>query len=210
MSAPDTRALARAERSDLAELLATLTPEQWESPSLCEGWRVRDVIAHMFSFEDMSIPAVLVRLARAGFDTDRANAAMVASYADHTPEQLTARVREHLDPAGITAQFGGRIALTDALIHHQDILRPLGVRRTIPDDRMLAALDFAKGARPLGAPKRILGLTLRATDLDWSTGTGPVVEGPAEPLLLALAGRDVALDELTGPGRPILADRLRG
>ncbi|MGD9529370.1 MAG: maleylpyruvate isomerase family mycothiol-dependent enzyme [Dehalococcoidia bacterium] len=209
MTSPtDTRSLARAERCDLADLLATLTTEQWEAPSLCAGWRVRDVVAHMFSYEDLSMAAVLGRLVRSGFNADRVNAAGVAAYADHTPEELVVRVRAHLDPSGLTATFGGRIALTDGLIHHQDILRPLGLHRAIPDERMVTVLEFAQTARPIGAARRTQGLTLRATDLDWTTGTGPVVEGPSEPLLLAMAGRRGVVRELSGPGRHTLAERL--
>jgi uncharacterized protein (TIGR03083 family) len=208
-SPTDTQTLARAERADLAELLATLTPEQWQAPTLCARWRVRDVVAHMFSYEDLSLPAVLGQLVRGGFNLDRVNEAGVAAYADHTPEQLVARVKAHLDPSGLTAKFGGRIALTDGLIHHQDIRRSLGLHRRIPPERMLTVLDFARTARPIGAAKRIHGLTLRATELDWTTGTGPVVEGPSEPLLLAMAGRRGVIDELSGPGQQTLAKRLR-
>ncbi len=118
------------------------------------------------------------------------------------------RVRSHLDPSGLTAKFGGRIALTDGLIHHQDIRRPLGLHRPIPAERMVEALAFGSTARPIGAAKRIQGLTLRATDVDWQTGSGPLVEGPAEPLLLALAGRPGVVGELSGPGQPTLAERL--
>jgi uncharacterized protein (TIGR03083 family) len=200
--------LARAERSDLADLLATLTPEQWEAPSLCAGWRVRDVVAHMFGYEGVSLPGLFGRVLRAGMNPDRANEVEVQAYAHHTPEQLLGRVRQHLEPSGVTAKFGGRIALTDGLIHQQDIRRPLGLPRPIPDERMAVVLDFARTARPIGAAKRISGLTLVATDVDWTAGDGPVVEGPAEPLLMAMAGRRGAIDELTGPGQPTLAERL--
>jgi len=113
-----------------------------------------------------------------------------------------------LRPRGLTAAFGGRIALTDALIHHQDIRRPLGLTRAIPAERLLTALDFAKTARPIGAAKRIRGLTLIATDHDWRHGTGPEVHGPAESLIMAMAGRHSVVGELDGPGVPTLATRM--
>ena len=71
-------------------------------------------------------------------------------------------------------------------------------------------LEFAKTAPTIGAAKRIRGLTLTATDLDWTTGQGPRVEGPAEPLLMALAGRRGMTSELSGPVVPVLAERIRG
>jgi uncharacterized protein (TIGR03083 family) len=180
-STEDTMSQAHAERSDLADLLRTLTPEQWEAPTLCASWRVRDVVAHMFSYEELSMLSVVGRLLRAGLDSDRANEIGVAACADCTPDELLTMVNQHLDPSGLTAKFGGRIALTDGLIHHQDIRRPLGLQRIIPPERLVTALDFARTARPIKAAKRIQGLSLVATDAEWSTGAGPVVEGPAEP-----------------------------
>ncbi len=73
---------------------------------------------------------------------------------------------------------------------------------------MLAALRFAPGAPPIGAAKRVRGLTFAATDLAWTTGKGPAVEGPGEALLMAMAGRPAALPELSGPGHATLAARI--
>jgi uncharacterized protein (TIGR03083 family) len=200
--------LARAERADLAELLATLTPAQWDTPTLCGAWRVRDVVAHMFSYEDLSLVGAVGLFLKGGLRLDRVNEIGVAAYADRSTDDLLARVKNHLEPSGLTTNFGGRIALTDCLIHHQDIRRPLGLAREIPAERMLVVLEFARTAPPLRAAKRIRGLTLVATDLGWRSGTGPVVEGLSEPLLLAMAGRPLAVGELTGPGQTILAERL--
>ncbi|QJY50549.1 maleylpyruvate isomerase family mycothiol-dependent enzyme [Pseudonocardia broussonetiae] len=201
-------ALARDERADLADLLATLTPAQWDAPSLCAGWRVRDVVAHMFSYEELSTVGLVARFVRGGILPDRVNGAGVAAYAGRSPDDLLALVRDHQQPRGLTAGFGGRIALTDGVIHQQDIRRPLGLPREIPADRLRVALDFARTAPTIGAAKRVRGLALAATDLDWSAGTGPVVEGPAESLLMAIAGRRGTAQELTGPGQPVLAARV--
>jgi hypothetical protein len=78
----------------------------------------------------------------------------------------------------------------------------------VPAERLAAALPFARVAPPIRAFSRARGLRLIATDVGWTSGSGPVVEGPAEPLLLAMAGRADALDELSGPGQAILADRV--
>jgi uncharacterized protein (TIGR03083 family) len=207
-SGPETMRLARDERADFADFLATLTPEQWDSSTLCTQWRVRDVVAHMFSYEDLGMLALVRRFAAGRFNADRVNAIGVAGYADHSPDDLLARVREHLQPSGLTARFGGQIALTDGLIHHQDIRRALDLPRDVPPDRVQAALRFAPGAPPIGAAKRIRGLRLAATDLDWTTGDGPTVEGPGEAMLMAMAGRPAALREVSGPGKPTLADRI--
>ena len=206
--AVDAASLAREERTDLADFLTTLTPEQWESPSLCDGWRVRDVVAHVFGYEDLGLRRLLGRVVSGGLNLNRVNAAGVARDADRTTQDLIRRARDHLEPRGVTAMFGGRIALTDALIHHQDIRRPLGKLRDIPPERLRGALDFALTAPPLRARKRVRGLELVATDIGWRAGEGPRVEGPAEALLMAIAGRPIAAGELTGPGQPMLAARL--
>jgi uncharacterized protein (TIGR03083 family) len=209
-TAVDPMTLARDERADLAELLAGLSPEQWEAPTLCTRWRVRDVVAHMFSYDDLGKAGVVGRFLHGGLNPDKVNQVGVDAYADRTPADLLALVRSHQQPRGLTAGFGGRIALTDGVIHHQDIRRSLGLPREIPDDRLRCALDFGRTARPIGAKKRVQGLTLTATDLDWSAGDGPVVEGPAESLLMAMGGRRGIVDELSGPGLPTLAERIGG
>lgn len=206
----DAMRLAREERADLAGFLATLSPDQWDAPSLCVGWRVRDVVAHMYSYEELGPVGLVGRFVRGGLLPDRVNAAGVAAYADRSPDELLALVRQHQQPRGLTAGFGGKIALTDGVIHHQDIRRPLGLPRTIPPERMRTVLDFARTAPTIGASKRGRSLTLTATDLDWTAGSGPVVEGPAESLLMAIAGRRGVVGELAGPGRSTIADRIGG
>jgi uncharacterized protein (TIGR03083 family) len=200
-------AMAMAERADIAELLGSLTPQQWQARTLCQEWRVRDVVAHMFSYEELSTLGLIGRFVKGPFTRGGANAVALADYANRTPEQLLALVRAHQRPCGLTAGFGGRIALTDGTIHHQDIRRPLGRPRQIPTERLITVLEFAKTAPTIGAKKRIRGLTLTATDLDWTTGQGPEVTGPGESLLMALAGRRGITSELSGPGRPELARR---
>jgi len=206
----DVMELARAERADLAELLAALTPQQWQAPSLCEGWRVRDVVAHVLSYEELDGAGLARRLARGRFLLGRANAAGVIDYAEYTPQQLLELLERSMRPRGLTAVFGGRIALLDAMVHQQDIRRPLGIVRDIPAERLRAALNFARIAPPIGAPWRTRGLHLLAADLDWSAGHGDEVRGAAESLLMAMAGRRGVTDELTGPGQLTLSRRTSG
>ena len=201
-------AMATAERAELADLLGTLTPEQWDGPTLCDDWSVRDVVAHMFSYDELTPLGTVGRMVKGRLAPGGPNALGIAAYADRSPDQLVALAKEHLRPRGLTAGFGGRIALCDGTIHHQDIRRPLGLARQIPADRMHVTLEFAKTAPLIHSKKRIKGLTLVATDLDWRTGDGPAVEGRAESLLMALAGRRGVTDELTGPGLPTLVDRI--
>ena len=202
--------MAHDERAELVDLLVTLTPEQWDAPTLCTRWRVRDVVAHVFSYDELSTLGLVGRLLRSGLNPERANAVGVAAYVDRSPDELIALAKNNLQPRGLPARFGGRIALTDGTIHQQDIRRSLGLPRQIPPERLAVVLEFAKTAPPIHAANRIRGLTLTSTDLDWTTGDGPLVEGPAEPLLMALAGRRDVTGELSGPGVPVLAERIGG
>lgn len=206
----DLKPLARDERADLAAFLETLTPEQWDAPSLCDKWRVRDVVAHMISYEDLSVRGLAERVAKGRFMLNRTNAVGVAGYGARTPDELLALLKERLQPRGLTAGLGGMIALTDGVIHHQDIRRPLGVSREIPAERLLAALRGAWSTPVIGGFWRARGVRLVATDLDWSKGSGAEVRGPAEALLMVVAGRRGIVQELSGPGRQRLAARVEG
>lgn len=200
--------LARAERADLLALLASLEPHQWDGPTLCAGWRVRDVVAHMISYEGLGRRELFRRFARGRLLLGRVNDIGVAESRDAGPDELLARLEQRLEPDGLTAGFGCRVALLDAMIHQQDIRRPLGATRTIPAERLLPALSFARFAPPIGAFWRARALRLVATDLDWSAGRGPEVRGPAESLLMAISGRHGIVDELTGPDQATLAARI--
>jgi uncharacterized protein (TIGR03083 family) len=201
--------LAREEREDLADFLAGLTPEQWERPSLCAGWRVRDVAAHVVSFEEMTPRQLTTRLVKGRLQMDRINGLGVSDLADDSTEQLIALLRDNAEPRGMGAGFGGRVALTDNMIHQQDIRRALGLARTIPVERVCAALDFVRYSPTIRGALRVRGVRLVATDADWSHGKGPEVRGPGEALLMVMAGRPAALADLDGPGVPTVAARLR-
>jgi uncharacterized protein (TIGR03083 family) len=204
----DTMDLARQEREDFAALLTDLSPEQWEAPTLCDHWRVREVAAHVISYDELDRLGLVARFAKGWFLLDRINAVGVADYATRSPQQLSELIRVHAEPSGLTAGFGGMIALVDGMIHQQDIRRPLGLPRDIPAERLLPALSFAVTAPTIRGFWRTRGVRLVATDLDWSTGRGPDVRGPAEAMLMVMAGRRGVVGELSGPGQPKLADRL--
>ena len=200
--------LARAERADLLELLSGLTPEQWRAPSLCAGWSVHDVVAHVLSYDELTGRQLAGRFLRGRFRVDRVNALGLQEYSTRTPAELIALLVSHLTPAGLTAGMGGRIALTDGMIHQQDIRRPLGLRRTIPAERLVPALRTALFAPTLLGVLPVRDVRLVATDLDWVFGRGPEVRGTAEAILMTMAGRGAAVADLTGPGVERVARRL--
>ena len=197
--------MATAERTDLADLLTTLRPAQWEAPSLCEGWRVRDVVAHVMSF-DVSLLRMFRRAVRGRIF--HINQVGVDELALLSTDDLLDKLRAHLRPEGLAAIFGGRLALLDVTIHHQDIRRPLGLPREIPAERLRLVLDCSMRSLELPTWRIARGVHLITSDLDWSHGSGPEVSGPAEAMLMAITGRSCVVGELTGPGQPVVAARL--
>lgn len=201
--------MARDERAEMADFLASLQPEQWDHPTLCTRWRVRDVVAHVISYEEHGWTDLVKRVAKAGFRPGRVNQVALSDYVSRDPQDLVEFFRQHVTPRGTTAGFGGGIALVDGLVHHQDIRRPLGRPRAIPAERLLYALPFAITSPPLRGFWNMRGVRLIATDVDWSRGRGPEARGTAEAALMVLAGRRGVAGELTGPGASILQQRLR-
>jgi uncharacterized protein (TIGR03083 family) len=198
--------MAQAERVDLLAFLTTLSPPQWSAPSLCDRWTVKDVVAHAISYEELGVAGLIRRFAKGR--VVRANEVGVAEFAALSPDELIDFLGHHLRPRGLTAGFGGMIALVDGTIHHQDIRRALGQPRTIPDRRLKRVLELVPGNPRLGAGRRIKGLRLQANDVDWAHGSGPDVTGPGEALLMAMAGRPDALPDLDGSGHAMLTARL--
>jgi uncharacterized protein (TIGR03083 family) len=204
----DTMTMAAQERAEFACLLDTLTPQQWATPSLCAGWTVHDVVAHAISYEGLGPREVFARVAKGRFYPAGANAVGLADYRERSPAELIELFRKYPRPRGLTASFGGLIALTDGMMHQQDIRRPLGLRREIPDERIAPVLRFALFAPVIRGILRVHGVRLVATDLDWSFGSGPEASGPAESLLMVIGGRRGVVSELSGPGTAKLIERI--
>ena len=200
--------LAEDERSDLLVFLEGLERDQWDAATLCGEWSVRDVVAHVVSYEELPTRQIAALFARHRMSFARANAVALDDLTGLEPPALLDRLRRNLRPTGVSTAFAGRIALTDCLIHHQDIRRGLGIQREVPAERLLAVLRFLPFALPLPARRHMRGLRLAATDLAWSRGSGPLVSGPGEALVMAVAGRAAALDDLSGPGLSILVQRV--
>jgi uncharacterized protein (TIGR03083 family) len=199
------RALARLERAEFADLLGGLTPEQWNVPSLCDGWTVRDVATHSIAYLGQSRTRLIVNMIHSRFDIDRLNARGVGDYAGLEPEELTELMRQGVEPSGAAALYGGRVALIECLIHQQDIRRPLGQPRTIPEDRLRVSLNYARISPVIGGARRTRGVRLVASDMDWSAGRGPEIRGAGEALLLAMTGRSATVvAELGGEGLALL------
>ncbi len=193
-----------AEQEEFVTLSAGLTDEQWALTSLCPQWTVRQTVVHVAWHIHLGPREAL----GAGLSTlvhgpARTNARQIARDETRSTESLV----EWLATPGQC----NRVYLGELVIHQQDIRRPVGIVRQIPAERLTPIFDFCltRGSATLapGARKRAVGLGFVATDMDWSAGEGPEVRGPGEALLMAINGRASALDDLQGPGVPILASR---
>ena len=199
--------VVHAERRALAADLGTLTDGQWDTPSLCREWTVRDVVAHLTATAKIGGARFLPKLAASGFSLGRMQAKDIAVERGESPKDALARfeaqVTSTLHPPGPMATWLGEI-----VIHGEDIRRPLGMGHAHATEAVVRVAEFYKGSNlVIGAKRRIRGLTLLATDADWSYGQGPEVTGPVLSLLLAMTGRVQALDELSGEGVAVLRAR---
>jgi uncharacterized protein (TIGR03083 family) len=204
-----TWALIHSERKAVADTLAGLTPAQWEARSLCAGWTIRDMAAHVLVGAEQTPGRFMRGIAASGFRFDEMTKRDVRSLASLTPEQLVDRLGQRTSttnhpPAPVMAMLG------EVVVHGEDIRQPLGLAGTVADDAANACLQmYTKASFPVGGRKRIGGLRLAATDTGWSYGTGPEVSGPAMSLLLAMTGRAAGLGKLAGDGVATLSERVR-
>ncbi len=199
--------VVHAERRALAADLADLTPEQWATPSLCTGWSVHDVLAHMVATAKETPPRFLVGMLTSGFRLSRMTEKRIAEERAGGPAATLAAFRAV--ETATSAPPGPKLSwLGEALVHSEDIRRPLGIPHEYPLASVTAVTDFYASSNVLiGGKNRVAGVTLQATDTDWTHGSGPLVTGPARALMLATTGRKAALDELSGPGLETLRSR---
>jgi uncharacterized protein (TIGR03083 family) len=201
-----------AERTEFADLCDSLTPEQWETQSLCGAWRVRDVVGHVTGGANLSAARAVLTLFKYGFRLGPMLEKTAIEAGSVPTPQLAAEIRATIGTRKTPPGVKPAGVLTDNVVHQQDVRRVVGVPRTIATDRLRIALDETKNASMSVLPgkKRIAGLHLRATDMDWETGDAgtPEITGTGEALLLAIAGRGVALGDLSGTGVETLRSRL--
>lgn len=199
--------LVHAERTALADQLAELTDQQWATRSLCDRFTVREVLAHLTASASLNPVRWLAGVIRCRFDFDRMVALRLAEQLGPTPADTLARFRRLLTsttkpPVPAVAMLG------EAVVHGEDIRRPLGIRRDYPITTLTTVADFYQGSDlVVPAKSRVRGLRLTATDSDFTTGSGPTVSGPTLALIMAMTGRTACYADLDGDGVPTLRDR---
>lgn len=195
--------MIEAERLSLADLLETLSPEQWEAQSLCAEWRVRDVAAHVAMTPDgLGWWPILTGVAKARGDVWAFGRDVAREHARRPVDDIVTELRRGAASRNMPAATNAKNILLDAIVHGQDVAVPLGIERPVPVEAAVAGFErtWSMGW-PFHARKRLRGLRLVATDAPIDVGEGEVVEGRVGDLLLLATGRtDAAVRRLAGPG----------
>ncbi|GII06108.1 maleylpyruvate isomerase family mycothiol-dependent enzyme [Planobispora takensis] len=211
MNQQEIWAALEIERRSLADMFDGLSPGDWERPSLCEGWRVRDVAAHLAMSVEIKVGPALVEFLRARGSFNRMIRDSAVRYAQRRPiGDIIEEVRESATSHRRAPTTKPLDPLFDALVHGQDVAVPLRIERPMPMEaaRVCATHIWERGF-PFHPQRRLRGLRLVAIDSDWAVGEGEVVQGPLQALLLLMSGRSAAaLPELGGAGMPALSSRI--
>ena len=189
------------QRQTLFHDLEALTPSDWQVPSLCPGWDVHDVLAHLIDSAKTTRWGFVRRMVSAGFDFDRDNAVGVTRERATDPKDTLTRFRAVImstttPPAALATR------LVEVFVHGEDIRGPLGIAGDYPAEPVAEALRYqVKTSIKMGGGKESAQRwRLVASDTPFKHGQGPEVRGPAIALLLGVSGRPVESAELTGPG----------
>lgn len=200
-----------AQRTSLTDLLEHLADDEWLQPSLCAGWTVRDVAAHL-TLQQLGPGATLGMMFKWQGSLDRTIQHVARRRAvTLTTRQIIAEIRGMIGSRRHTFGVTYLETLTDILVHSQDIALPLGRRLGMPPEVAAVAASRVLSMRwppPLPSARKMAGIRLSATDTSWSAGDGPEVRAPMAALLLVCCGRLAALPQLSGEAAPDLAARL--
>jgi uncharacterized protein (TIGR03083 family) len=195
------RDLISAERRELADLLASLSDEQWDAPTLCDGWAVRHVVAHVTMPFRYSTPRFIVRIALAGGSFQRMSDGVARKDGALPRATLISGLADNIGHPWKPPGDGYENALTHDVIHGLDISRGIGLELPVQPAAMKAVLDTISGPKSMTYfGVRLDGVRLEATDVGWSRGDGKVIAGSGQDLALLMTGRGRAARNLTGPG----------
>ena len=198
-------------RVEIADFLDSLDPEQWHAPTLCQGWTVRHVAAHLIQPMLVGFGRFFLVAVRHRGNTPATVDHFTRAIARREPSELIALLRRHASDKVNPPRVGPIGPFAETCIHLRDIARPLNLTANARQEDWADLITYLTSPNPapsLTTPQRTTGLMLVATDADWRHGTGPRVAGSLEALSMAIAGRQAALDDLDGPGVATLRGRL--
>lgn len=190
-----------AERTSMYEMLQTLSEEEWNRDSLCEGWRVRDVATHAHLLVTIKPLRAVVGVVLNRGNINKFMASYVPQLGNRPTEEILASWAEVAASAKIPPTTKKVEITLDCFVHRHDICVPLGREVSTDPERLRWMADGMVAAKnPILSGPRVEGLQLIATDIDWHYGTGPEIKGPAAALILAGCGRTALHDQLEGSG----------
>jgi uncharacterized protein (TIGR03083 family) len=189
-----------AQRGELAAVLGELPAGRWDDPTLCAGWRVREVVAHITMPFRYSAPRFMVELARSrGRFSQMADRVARRDAVSLSAAELAEAVRSNVGHPWKPPGGGFEGALAHDVIHGLDITVPLGLAFAVPEERLRRVLPGSAAERSVRYfGTELSGVELQATDMDWSLGSGAPLTGAAQDLLLAICGRKLPSGRLTG------------
>ena len=216
MNADELWAAIDTQRVRTADLLDELTPAEWDTPSLCDGWTVRHVAAHL-TLQQLTLGSALLAALRHPGSLNHMISASAHDRAKRPPDRLVAEIRDMVGSRRHNVGVTPLETLIDIVVHGQDIAVPLGRRLAVPMSAAVTTADrlwWSRSTRIGRLKAKVFadlddrGLRFAATDADWSAGGGDEVRGPLLSIVLVLTGRPVGADALEGPGASRLAQRL--
>lgn len=200
----ENQALQRAiaeEYDALAALLEATGPDVWDAPSLCEKWRTREVVAHVTMPARYDGPAFMAELEAAGGDFTRLSDAIAERDGALSTRTLLADLRSPVLHGWEPPGGGAEAALSHCVIHELDITEAVPLARRVPEPCLRAVLALVvahEGPNMFGVD--LSDVALVADDLEWASGTGAAVHGPAQAVLLLASGRLLPPGRLHGEG----------
>jgi uncharacterized protein (TIGR03083 family) len=201
--------VVHSERQALISDLESLTPDQWTQPSLCPGWDIHDVLAHLVDTAKTSRLRFLRQMIAARFDFDRANKDGITRARAAAPEETLAEFRRVRNTTK-TPPAAPATRLVEAIVHGEDIRRPLGIFHSYPGESVEAALRYQlkTGIFLGGGKERAEGFSLQASDSRFGHGSGPQVQGTLLALLMAVSGRPASPEDFSGEGATVFVRGL--
>ena len=201
--------MIHAERVALAADLVEVGEEEWTTPSLCDGMSVREVLAHLTAGSSLSWARWMAGVIKCRFDFDKQVAMRMAENLGESGAETLRRFEQVT--GSMTKMIPLKAMLGEAVVHGEDIRRPLGLRRAHPEETVAILAEYYRGSDfVVIAKKRVADLRLEATDGPFAAGEGPLVSGPTIALIMAMTGRGAFCDDLEGEGVAVLRERCGG
>ncbi len=202
--------LIAQQRTRVVDCLEGLDESDWELDSLCRGWTVRNVVAHLTMAFSVSVPTLIFRLAKAGGNFNRISNEFARSQSTKSNDELIGILRAHVASRFTPPGLGPEAPLSDTVIHGFDIAVPTKREIEVDDESFTRVLNFLvskKASRGFVRPRTTNELEFSCPEIGWRWGSGPIVEGSAKNMVLALTGRRESLGALRGDGVAILSRR---